>query len=79
MIRDRLVVGLQDATVSLKLQMDPELTFKKAIIVASQSETVKKQQSVVRPSDQPPNVDQVISKTKKLTHEYQDHMPAPDV
>ena len=66
MIRDRLVVGLQDATVSLKLQMDPELTLKKAIIVASQSETVKKQQSVVRPSEQPPNVDQVISKTKKL-------------
>ena len=57
MIRDRLVVGLQDTSVSLKLQMDPELTLKKAIIAASQSETVKKQQSTVRPSEQPPNVD----------------------
>ena len=56
MIRDHLVMGLQDASVSLKLQMDPEFTLKKAIIAASQSETVKKQQSIVQPSEQPPNV-----------------------
>ena len=47
MICSCLVVGQQDATVSLKLQMDPEVTLKKAVIVASQGETVKKQQSVV--------------------------------
>ena len=66
MICNCLVIGLQDTTVSLKLQMNPELTLKKAFIVATQSETVKKQQSVVRPSEQPPNVDQVISKMEKL-------------
>ena len=66
MICNCLVVGRQDATVSLKLQMDPELTLKKAFIVTTQSETVKKQLSVVRPSEQSPNVDQVISKMEKL-------------
>ncbi|CAB4014586.1 Hypothetical predicted protein [Paramuricea clavata] len=30
MIRDRIVVGLIDANVSQKLQLDPDLTFKKA-------------------------------------------------
>ena len=59
MIRYRLVVGLHDASVSLKLQMDPDLTLKKAVIAASQSEIVKKQQSTVRPSNHPPNIDQV--------------------
>ena len=33
MIHDCLVVGLQDATVSLKLQMDPELTLKKQLLL----------------------------------------------
>ena len=69
MIRDRLVVGLQDAKVSLKLQMDPELTLKNAVITASQSETVRKQQLIVRPSEQPPNIDQVISKPRMLNKE----------
>ena len=57
MICNHLVVGLHDASVSLKLQMDPDLTLKKAVIAASQSETIKKQQSVVRPSDHSPNID----------------------
>jgi len=42
MIRDRLVVGLLDAIVSLRLQMDPDLTLKKAVMAACQSEAVKK-------------------------------------
>ena len=42
MIHDRLVVGLLDASVSQKLQMDPDLTLKKAVIATSQSKTVKK-------------------------------------
>ena len=32
MIHDRLVVGLLDASVSLKLQMDPDLTLKKWLL-----------------------------------------------
>ena len=42
MIRDRIVVGLQDASLSERLQMDPELTLDKAIFTARQSEAVKK-------------------------------------
>ena len=57
MIRDRLVVGVRDASLSLKLQMDPNLTLKTAVIAASQNEMVRKQQSIVRPADQPPNID----------------------
>ena len=31
MIRDRIIVGLQDASLTGKLQLDPDLTLKKAI------------------------------------------------
>ena len=34
LIRDRLVVGLRDAALSEKLQMDPELTLEKAVTSA---------------------------------------------
>ena len=57
MIRDRIVVGLRDASVAHKLQMDPELTLDKAVTLARQSEAVKTQQSVVRP----PAIDDSIS------------------
>ena len=49
MIRDCIVVGLKDASVAQKLQMDHELTLEKAVALARQSETVKTQQLVVRP------------------------------
>ena len=42
MIRDRIVVGLLDAKLSEKLQLDPELTLPKAVNPARQSEAVKK-------------------------------------
>ena len=42
MIRDRIVVGLLDAKLSEKLQLDPELTLPKAVNQARQSEAVKK-------------------------------------
>jgi len=48
MIRDRIVVGLQDASLSVKLQLDPELTLQNAITKVQQYETVKKQQATVR-------------------------------
>ena len=47
MIRDRIVVGLHDAKLSLRLQMDEALTLEKAISTARQSESIKKQQAVV--------------------------------
>ena len=48
MIRDRLVVGLQDASLSEKLQLDPDLTLDKAVYKVRQNEAVKKQQKVIR-------------------------------
>ena len=61
MIRDRLVVGLRDAVLSEKLQMDPDLSLQKAISTARQSEAVKMQQSVVR-GDSRTNVDAIRAK-----------------
>ena len=52
MIRDRLVVGLRDASLSEKMQLDPELTLDKAMAMARQSEAVHKQQPMVRGTQQ---------------------------
>ena len=47
-IRDRIVVGLRDTTLSEKFQLDAELTLEKAVTTARQTEAVKKQQSLLR-------------------------------
>ena len=39
MIRDRIVVGLRDAALSEKLQLDSKLTLEKAVTTARQAET----------------------------------------
>ena len=62
MIDDRIVVGLQDAALSEKLQMDKDLTLDKAVASARQREAVKKQQAVVRGEDGHPHVDTVRAK-----------------
>ena len=81
MIRDQLLVGLRDMQVSMKLQLDPELTLKRAVTAACQSEAVKHQQSVVRGPDQSPNVDRVIYKKKsqprKSTHPHPPPVVSP--
>ena len=64
MIRDRIVVGLRDASIVQKLQMDPELTLDKAVTLAKQSKAVKTQQSVVRP----PTTDDSISTEEINSH-----------
>ena len=48
MIRDRIVVGIQDQRLSERLQLDPELTLGKAVAQVRQSEAVKKQQPLIR-------------------------------
>ena len=48
MIRDRIVVGITDAALSLKLQMNSTLTLKKAIDMARQNEAAKKEQALLR-------------------------------
>ena len=47
LIRDRIVVGLRKKRLSEKVQPDPNLTLEKAINLVRQSESVKKQQSVL--------------------------------
>ncbi|CAC5408776.1 unnamed protein product [Mytilus coruscus] len=65
MIRDRIVVGIKDSNLSLKMQLDSELTLKKATDMARQSETVKKQQAIMRCDNPNSNVDAVKSKFNK--------------
>ena len=45
MIRDLIVVGLQDSNLSERLQTDPELTLNKAIRMAQQTESVRQQRA----------------------------------
>ena len=49
-IRDQIVVGICDKTLSEKLQMNADLTLEDAIIAARQHETIKKQQEAFRSS-----------------------------
>ena len=60
MIRDRIVVGLHDATLSEKLQLELELTLESAIAKVRQAELIRKQQPVVRGDK--PNIESVISR-----------------
>ena len=48
MIRDRIVVGLRDRKLSERLQLEADLTLEKAITMGRQSESVRKQQSIIR-------------------------------
>ena len=48
MIRDRIVVGIRDSGLSLQLQMDANLTLKKAMDMVRQNEAAKREQSLMR-------------------------------
>lgn len=52
LIRDRIVVGVSDSSVSYKLQLQADLTLETATQLARQAESVKKQQSEMNPSHQ---------------------------
>jgi len=60
MIRDRIVVGLLDETLSMKLQLDSELTLEKATAAAWQHESVGQQQEVIRSGQAAINVEAVV-------------------
>ena len=68
MIRDRLVVGLTDNTLSERLQMRPDLTLTQAVQMVRNSELVKKQQAVIREPEQCREVDFVKRKQKDQHH-----------
>ena len=59
MIRDRIVVELLNANVSIKLQTDPQLTLEKATTLARQHKSVIKQQEVVRGEQKQRSIDAV--------------------
>ena len=71
MIRDRIVVGLLDAGLSMKLQLDPDLTLEKATAAARQNESVKKQQDVVRAEQKPSNVEAMTFQKPRVGGNYQ--------
>lgn len=48
LVRDRIVVGIRDGKLSEKLQLEADLTLDSCITKVRQSESVKKQQGVVR-------------------------------
>ena len=76
MIQDRIVVGLQDTSLSEKLQLDPDLTLQKAVTTVQQSETVKKQQATVRRDN--PSVDRVKKFFKDKKAVPSTHAPQND-
>ena len=65
MIRDRIVVGLQDSNLSERLQTDPELTLDKGITMARQTKAVREQQAVVRGK-----TNNTCTKIKAVKHSY---------
>jgi hypothetical protein len=75
MIRDRIVIGIIDANLSVKMQLDPDLTLKKATDMARQSESVRKQQSLVRSDLCDSTVDAVKMKTRNQRERQS--MPRP--
>lgn len=48
LLRDRLVVGLENSSLSERMQLDKDLTLTKAIAMARQSEEIKRQQMDLR-------------------------------
>ena len=60
MIRDRIVVGIANAKLSEKLQLDRDLTLEKAVTQARQEETVKQQQTVLRSATKDPSVSALL-------------------
>ena len=51
LIHDRIVVGIRDASLSKRLQMDPELMLEKAKTVIQQREAVREQQVTIKGQD----------------------------
>ena len=77
MIRDRIVVGIVDSSLSLKLQLDSKLTLKKPIDAARQSEAAKREQAQMRNFlPKATNVDFVKAKRQSRSHPMKPKMAA---
>ena len=81
LIRDRIVVGIRDKRLSERLQMNPDLTLAKAIQKVRQSETVKKQQTILHSEmmgDNKANMDAIINTKKKEWKQKWQHKQKPN-
>ena len=70
MIRNRLVVGIQNLKLSEQLQMDPNLTLETAKKLIRQCEAVQEHQAILQQAanaDKPPVIEQIRHK-KKPSH-----------
>ena len=67
MIRDRIVVGISDAKLSEKLQLNRELTLEKAVTQVRQQELIREQQSTLRGSGREGTV-----KTQQSSQDYRE-------
>ena len=65
MIRDQIVVGLQDSTLSESLQTDPELTLDKVVTMARRTKAVREHQAVVRGK-----TDNTFTRIEAVEHSY---------
>ena len=71
MVRDRIVVGLKDKSLSEKLQLEAELTLENAINQARQREPVRQQQGIIRQEGlNASNVDKIKSFQPKLEYKH---------
>ena len=68
MIRNRIVVGLLDAALSEKLQLDPDLNLDKAVKTARESESIKQQQTLLRNDFQEERVVDTLEKKSSWCH-----------
>ena len=65
MIRDRIFVGVRDAKLSEKMQLETVLTLAMAVKMVRECESIKKQQAVVRTDKMPQSVNVEAVKTAK--------------
>lgn len=74
LLKDRIVVGLRDTSLSERMQLDADLTLEKAVNMARQSEVIKKQQNDLRGGGMM-DIDAVTKgrKQKPFTHKTPQH------
>ncbi len=77
MIRDRLVVGLRNPSLSEKLQMDADLTLEKAVSAARQTESIKQQQTVLRSPSQEGKPVRAVDTVEKQRMPYRSQKRKP--
>ena len=77
LVRDRIVVGIKDGKLSEKLQLKADLTLESCITEVRQSESVKKQQTVVRGDrDDKITIEAVKSRTQWQTRKTTGSLPS---